>query len=620
VAGAVVLALLYFGRDVLIPITLALILSLAIAPLVRRLRRIGLGRVGAVLAASAALCVLLMGAMLLIGLQVYQIATSLPQYESTIEQKAHALRAATFGRMQLLEGEARKVTDRLVEKPAAREAVLPTDAAPLGAPGGVVPVEIRQPAAGGYELVRQVVSTAWVPLQTIGIVLVVLLFVLLEHDALRDRFIRLAGGTDLRGTTVAINDAGARLSRFFVSQFGVNFGVGAAVAAALAVIGLPHAALWGVLTGILRFVPYVGVIGAALCAALLAAAVDPGWTLMLLTLGVFALVELIASQLVEPQLYGHTTGLSPLAIVVATIFWSWLWGPVGLIVSTPLTLCLVVAGRHVKTLGFLDVLFGDSHALTMAERFYQRALSGDALEIIEAAHLFLRRKTFAAYCDDVLLRATRMAFLDAAAGAITHEEQVTVRRAVIQVVSALEKKPSRARRKRRPVGGVLDELNPGRELRLQREQVSGRLQGPMTVPPGSIVVCVGLGSLGDDFVTEILVRVLRDRSIDARHVSHDEYCGPMPEGMVPGSASMLCAVTVNRHRSSANLQAVIATARSRSADACIMVVSLAIPAADEGQLDAYAGADLTASSFVEAARQVEARLAKTVAGASPVQS
>src|SRR6202030_306122 len=187
----------------------------------------------------------------------------------------------------------------------------------------------------------------------------------------RDRFIRIAGGADIRATTLALNDAGQRLSRFFVSQFLVNLGVGLAVAAGLIIVGLPHALLWGALAGVLRFVPYVGVWIAALFATVLAAAVDPGWTLAIATLGLFIIVELLAGQLIEPQLYGHTTGLSPLS--------------------------LVVAGRHIKALSLLDILLGDNQALTMPQRFYQRSLSGDSQEIIAAARAFLKRNSFATY-------------------------------------------------------------------------------------------------------------------------------------------------------------------------------------------------------------------------------
>jgi predicted PurR-regulated permease PerM len=190
-------------------------------------------------------------------------------------------------------------------------------------------------------------------------VLIVMLFTLLEHESLRDRLLRLIDGHDLRTSTLVLNDVGERLSRYFVSQFTVNFGVGAVIWLGLLAVGLPHAMLWGGLTALLRFVPYIGVLLAAVPAVLLGAAVEPGWALMGMSLAIFLAVELLAAQVVEPLLYGHSTGLSPLSVVIATIFWSALWGPVGLLLATPLTLCLLVAGRHLPALKFLDILLGD---------------------------------------------------------------------------------------------------------------------------------------------------------------------------------------------------------------------------------------------------------------------
>ena len=174
-----------------------------------------------------------------------------------------------------------------------------------------------------------------------------------------------------------------------------------------------------------------------LISAALAAAVDPGWTLVLLTFGLFAVVELIAGQLVEPQLYGHSTGLSPLSVVVAAIFWSWIWGPVGLVVSTPLTLCLVVMGRHVKALRLLDIMLGDSQALTMPERFYQRALSADSDELIANARAYLKHDSLAAYSDFVLMPALRLAAFDLERRTITREQQLKVRQTIVTVIAAI---------------------------------------------------------------------------------------------------------------------------------------------------------------------------------------
>jgi predicted PurR-regulated permease PerM len=522
IATATLLALLYFARDVLVPVTLAFILSLLIAPLVRVLRRIGLGQTLSVLAAVFVLALSFGAIAAVIGSQLMRMAGSVPQYEQTLEDKLETLNKLTVRRVNRFTAEAGRALNRNPQPPQ------PQTLEPDAASNTPIPVELHEAPANSLQILQRVLGSIWLPIEMTGIVLVVLVFVLLEQEALRDRFIRIAGGTDIRLTTLVINDAGERLSRFFVSQFAVNVAVGALIWVGLSVIGLPHPMVWAALTTLLRFVPYVGVWIAALCSAVLAAAVDAGWSMAIETFGLFVIVELIAAQLVEPQLYGHTTGLSPLSVVIAAIFWSWLWGPIGLIVSTPLTLCLLVAGRHIKALSLLDILLGDTQALTMPQRFYQRALSADSDEIIASAREFLKRNTFADYCDLVLLPALHLARLDLLAGAISREQQTRVRGAMVAVIAAIggeHRRPSR----RQLRSTVLDKSTAGRLLRQQREQVSGRWQGPLAVPAGSVMVCVSLGSMADDLAAELLVRILREQKMDARHMSiEDMETAPPP--------------------------------------------------------------------------------------------
>jgi hypothetical protein len=376
----------------------------------------------------------------------------------------------------------------------------------------------------------------------VGIVLLVLIFVLLEHESLRDRFIRLVGAADIRLATLALNDAGERLSRFFVSQSVVNLAFGLAIALTLSLLHVPEAMLFGTVAGVMRFVPYVGVGIAALLSTALAFAIDPGWSLAASTLAVFILLDMVLGQLVEPQLYGHATGLSPLSVVVAAIFWSSLWGPVGLILSTPLTLCLVVAGRHIKALGILELLLSNAQVLSLPQKFYQRALSGDPHEIVGDARAFLKRNSLAAYCDRVLIPALHLAYLDAHTGASSEDQQRKIRRVVVDVVSALSSDGLRLPR-RRYGGSVLDDSNVGYWLRQQREQVSGRWQGPLGVPPGSVVICLGLGSSDDDLVAELLARVLLRQKIDARHFSPADLNTGLPAGADPDGVSIIYLVS-----------------------------------------------------------------------------
>ena len=593
IATAAFLALLYFARDVLVPITLAFILSLLIAPLVRALRRIGLGQTLSVLAAVIVLALTFGAVAGVIGLQLVHMSGSVPKYERTLERKLETLNNVTLKRMNLFTAQAGRLLNRNTEVPQAQ--TLGPDAVSAQTP---IPVELREAPANSLQMLEKVLGSIWVPIESAGIVLVVLVFVLLEHEALRDRFIRIAGGTDIRLTTLVINDAGDRLSRFFVSQFAVNFGVGVLIWLGLSIIGLPHPIVWAALTTLLRFVPYVGVWIAALISAVLAAAVDAGWSMAFATLGLFVIVELIAAQLVEPQLYGHTTGLSPLSVIVAAIFWSWLWGPVGLIVSTPLTLCLLVAGRHIKALSLLDVLLGDTQALTMPQRFYQRALSADADELIGSAREFLKGDSFANYCDLVLLPALHLARLDLISGAISNEQLARVRSAMVAVIAAIggeHRRPSR----RRLRSSVLDTATAGRLLRQQREQVSGRWQGPLAVPAGSVIVCVSLGSMADDLAAELLVRILREQKIDARHMSIEDLAAAPPPNAAE-AVSIVYVVSAFPSEERSRGEAATEKLRQQFSSACIVAVFLPGMLLQDEEADVGAdlpGADKSAGSL-----------------------
>jgi predicted PurR-regulated permease PerM len=554
IAFAIVFALLYLGRDVLIPLTLALMLSLLIAPLVRQGRRLGLGQTASVLLAVLALALAFSATAVVLGTQVLRMASSLPQYQETIQQKLQNLDEMTVGRLNALTREASRVVGKRGSTGSTGETATTSATGPAGAattpreqtdltPSPTpIPVELHEPRDAPIQIIEKVLASVWVPMETTGIVLVVLVFVLLEHEALRDRFIRIAGGTNIRLTTLALNDAGDRLSRFFVSQFAVNLGVGAAIGLGLAILGLPQPMLWAALAAVLRFVPYVGVWIAALFAGALALAVVPGWSLAIGTLGLFVLVEVIAGQVVEPQLYGHTTGLSPLSVVVSAIFWSSLWGPIGLILSTPLTLCLLVGGRHITALKFLDLLLGDNQALTLPQKFYQRALSGDSHEIIAVARAFLKHNSLAEYCDRVLMPALHLGLLDFELGAIGEEQQMKIRNVVVTVVSAIGGENPRSSQ-RRQRGSVLDHLSSAQALRQQRESLTGKWQGPLVVAPGSVMICLGMGSFADDLAAELLVRILRSQQLDARHFSVEDLDAGPPPGATPGGVALVYLIS-----------------------------------------------------------------------------
>jgi predicted PurR-regulated permease PerM len=435
--GVTVVACLYFASAVLIPITLAILLSFLVAPLVDALARLKLGHVVSVLAAVLiSLSVMVMLAAL-ITTQLTGLAAGMPRYQATIERKLETMHSATIGRLNRFAGVAGQALQRATVEPPAPEPHGASAAAGAHAPAAV-PVEVREPVPTPFELARRVLSPAISPLETAFIVFVVMVVILLQRDDLRDRAIRLFGSRDLHHTTTVMDEAARRLSRYFVSQLGLNTGVGVVIGAGLYVIGVPSPILWGILAALLRLVPYVGIWISATLATALAAAVSPGWAMAIGSLALFVTVELLVGQVVEPLLYGHSTGLSPFSVVVAAIFWSWIWGPIGLILSTPLTLCLLVLGRHVRRLEFLDVLLGDQPALTPIENFYQRALAGDPDEAIGQAEALLRDRSLSAYYDEVAIKGLQLAANDVMRGSVTAPQLARIEATTNDLVDGLD--------------------------------------------------------------------------------------------------------------------------------------------------------------------------------------
>ena len=254
------------------------------------------------------------------------------------------------------------------------------------------------------------------PLTTTLIVVIFVVFMLLQRQDLRNRFVRLAGSQDIQRTTAALDEAGERLSKLFLTQIAFNAAFGLAIGIGLELIGVPSAPLWGLIAMIMRFVPYIGALISAVFPLILAAAVGSGWEMLLMTGGLFAVLELLAGQVIEPLVYGHSTGLSPVAIIVSASFWTWLWGPVGLVLATPLTVCLVVVGRHVDRLQFLDIMLGDQPPLTPPQLIYQRMLAGDPIEAAEQAHDFLKDGSLEDYYDLILLDGLKLAAADLPSG------------------------------------------------------------------------------------------------------------------------------------------------------------------------------------------------------------
>ncbi|MGB6708158.1 MAG: AI-2E family transporter [Pseudolabrys sp.] len=442
VLAALIVATLYFGRDVFVPVALSILLSFVLAPLVHALQNFRVPRaisvIGVVLLAFSIIFVI--GGV--IATQMTQLAGELPRYESNMRAKIQSLRG-TAAANNTLERAADVLQDlgKELNKPkelsSARTATPAANSLP-GQDARPIPVEVRQPPPTALESIAALISPLLHPLMTSGIVIIFVIFTLLQREDLRNRLIKLAGSHDLQKTTVALNDAAERLSRLFLSQLALNSAFGLVIGTGLWFIGVPSAVLWGILAGILRFVPYIGVFIAAVFPLLLAVAVDPGWSMLLWSAALFVIVEPLVGQVIEPLLYGRSTGLSPLAVVVSATFWTALWGPIGLVLATPLTICLVVLGRHVENLKFLEVMFGDRPALSPSELFYQRMLADDPAEALDNAEQFLKERPLAAYYDEVALKGLKLAQADLDRNALDTLHLQRIRDSVIELVRELD--------------------------------------------------------------------------------------------------------------------------------------------------------------------------------------
>ena len=414
-----VVAALRLGGDVFLPMAIAVLITFALSPLVTHLRRFGLPMIASVLAAVTLAFAVIGMFILVVAGQVGDLAQELPKFQGNIVAKLEALQNTgpengLVARLSKMVGEINAQITTVVPQGGV------ADGTPL--PLAVEVVENR----GAFETLRDLVLTLVKPIATAGLVIVVVVFMLLERDALRDRFIRLVGAHDINRTTRVIEDAGSRVGTYLLIQLLVNILYAVPITVGLMIIGVPNALLWGLLTLVLRFVPYIGPILSAIFPLFLAFAVSPGWAMVLWTGALFLAIEMISSNAVEPWLYGSRTGVSPLAVVVAAIFWTWLWGPLGLVLSTPLTVCLVVLGRYIPQFKVFDVLLGDRPVLAAHSRLYQQLLVGDTVESALRAQEALEDVLIAEYHRDVGMPALLLAQTDFERGVLSEDQLIRV--------------------------------------------------------------------------------------------------------------------------------------------------------------------------------------------------
>jgi predicted PurR-regulated permease PerM len=417
-----VVAVLYFARDILIPLSLAITLTLVLSPAVAWLEKLRIGRVAAALLVMFVTISVASGIGYVIFNQLLLVVNDLPSYRENIDRKIQALKAPDTGALGRATRSVKELGKELAspkEDPVASAA----RARRAATPSNPLPVEIISPPANDLDDVREITQPFLAPLAELGIVLVFTLFLLVEEADLRNRIFRLAGLSRLNIMTEAVEDGTRRVSRYLMLQFLVNAIFGICCGAGLYFIGVPYAALWGTMAGLLRIVPYVGSIVAGLMPLLLSLAVFDGFRLPLLVFALFASLELITGNLIEPWLYGSHTGISSLALLVATVFWAALWGPAGLILATPLTVCVVVLGRYVPQLAFLHILLGDQPVLEPDAQLYQRLLALDDQEARAVTDQYLRETSLPELYDAVIIPALTMAEQDRHKGALDPERE-----------------------------------------------------------------------------------------------------------------------------------------------------------------------------------------------------
>jgi predicted PurR-regulated permease PerM len=409
VMAALLIVALYVGRDLLIPLALAGILSFVLAPLVRRLVHWGLPRGASVALVVAVLLGVLFAGATVTGGQVTQLLEELPRHEVNLRDKARfvQLELGGSGIWQRAAATIRHVGQE-VRDPE-------TEIKPMQ-------IEVAQNSDWPIATIFEYTRLSAPALVTAALALLLTIFMLLQYRDLQYRAVRLMGTAEMGRSTQAFDEAGSDLAHFLLLQSGLNAGFGIFVGVALWAIGIPSPALWGAIAAVMRFVPYIGVFVAAAFPLALAAMVDPGWWMLLETAALFLIGEPLVGQIIEPLLFGSQTRLSPLAVLFGTAFWTLLWGPVGLVLAVPLTLTVVVLGQHIPHLEFLRILLGNEPVLAPREELYHQLLAGEATQAAKEADRWIGEQTFENYLDEVAIPSLRIASDDQKRAALGREQ------------------------------------------------------------------------------------------------------------------------------------------------------------------------------------------------------
>jgi predicted PurR-regulated permease PerM len=599
VLGAV--AALYFARTIFLPLALAILLTFLLAPAVRLLGGWGVPKSPAVVLVVTITFIVIFGIGALVAQQVTHLGQKLPEYQFNIEAKISSLRSVASG------GALERISSFLsdINQEIRKQDKNQTQSAqpqPIEKQVRPTPVEVHQPDPTPLEVIQRVVQPLVDPLTTAGLVAIFVIFFLLQRQDLIDRLIRLAGSHDLHRTTQAINDGANRLSRFFLAQTLLNVLFGIIVSAGLTFIGVPNPVLFGILAMLLRFVPYIGAFIAAALPIALAVAVDPGWSMVLMTAALFLVVEPLIGQVIEPLVYGRSTGLTPVAIIMAATFWTWLWGPIGLLLSTPLTVCLGVLGRHIPGLRFLDVMIGDDPPLSPAQSFYQRALAGDIDGAVDQAEQILTRRSLSYVYDQVALKALILGQVDFRRGLLDtkHIEQINeaIHELIADTADYEDVNPAPAARKEK-VGGT-----PPEEEEKDEPPSPPDLPVLQDLPPewrGNPVLCVAGRGPFDGAAAMMLAQLFEKHGLECRLEADAAVSSSNILRLDSAGVNMVCLSYLDLGSSPVHLRHSIRRIRRKIPGAAVVA---GVWGHDENesreQLGATAAADLYVSSLREA--------------------
>ena len=479
-------AILYFAREVLIPITFAVLLVFLLTPAVVRLTHWGLPKPVAIIASVGLVFAAIAAIGWLVSDQAVRLGTELPSYEHNLRQKIAALRQP---HTPAALAELATMVEKLGKEIAAPPAESPAKAPGAPAEPKPLPVEVRPANLSPLAVARDIIAPILPPLATAGIVIVFVVAMLFQREDLRDRFIQLVSAGQINLATQAVDDASERVSRYLWMQLVVNATYGIPVGLGLWFIGVPNALLWGLLATILRFIPYIGPWIAAAFPVLLTIAIDPGWTQLLYVLGLFVVMELVSNNVIEVYLYGASTGISGIALLVAAVFWTWLWGLGGLVLSTPLTVCLLVMGKHVPGLRGLGMMLESEPAMEPAVQFYQRMLSMESEDMLDLASKHVAAHSLEKFYETVFIPALILAEEDRHRGALAETRQDFIFQTSRDLIEELERR---------------DETSGA-----QADKAAGKEPPPPDLPAEPVMVGIPARDTADELVALMLGHLLR---------------------------------------------------------------------------------------------------------------